>query len=243
MPRSTAGGFQALFAQTLNGKPDQMYSRRALLLSALAGVLMLFSAGGAQAANEQEAKAFVERLGQDALDTMTVKGMTDQERAARFRQLFTASVDMPEIARFVLGRYWRTASTEQQQEFLKLFEEMVVLTWAGRFKDYGGDVVHQVTNVSPDGERGVFVESVVKREKQEPIGLQWRLRQPDGAFKVVDLIVGGSSMAITYRAEYASVVQNNGGKIDGLLAAMRKKIAELQPQSGSITAGAAAKAN
>ncbi|MBI2236872.1 MAG: ABC transporter substrate-binding protein [Magnetospirillum sp.] len=221
-----------------------MHSRRVLLLAALAGFLMMFTAAPARAAGDQDARAFVERLAKSALDMMANKGLSEQERANQFRQLFTSSVDLPEIGRFVLGRHWNAPTTpEQRTEFLRLFEDMVVLTWAGRFKDYGSNVVHQVTGIAPDGERGYFVESVVNREKQEPIDLRWRLRQADGALKVIDLIVEGSDMAITYRSEYASVLRNNGGRVEGLLAAMQKKVAELRTQPGAVTAGNPTKAN
>jgi phospholipid transport system substrate-binding protein len=217
-----------------------MISRRSLLQSALAGAVFC-AAGLPSRAAEADPRAFVDHLATQAMDTMVAKGVSDAERTARFRTLFTNAVDMPELAKFVLGRYWRTATPEQQQEFLKLFEDILVLTWANRFKDYAGGVQHQVTGATPDGERGVFVESRVSREKQEPISLQWRLRQPDGGFKVVDLIVEGSSMAITYRSEYASVIQSSGGKVDGLLNAMRKKIAQLQADPS--LAGTGARAN
>jgi phospholipid transport system substrate-binding protein len=221
-----------------------MHSRRILLRAVLAGFLMVFTAGGAQAASDQDARAFVERLARSALDMMANKSLSERDRAVQFRQLFTSSVDLPEIGRFVLGRHWNSPTTpEQRTEFLRLFEDMVVLTWAGRFRDYSGNVVHQVTTVSADGERGYFVESAVKRENQEPIDLRWRLRQADGALKVIDLIVESSDMAITYRSEYASVLRNNGGKMDGLLSAMQKKVAELQTQPGSVTAGNPTKAN
>src|SRR5215467_8470521 len=52
------------------------------------------------------------------------------ERLARFRQLYLADFDGPGIARFVLGRYWRSASEQEQQEFLRLFEDNLVLSTA-----------------------------------------------------------------------------------------------------------------
>jgi phospholipid transport system substrate-binding protein len=39
----------------------------------------------------------------------------------------------------------------------------------------------------------------------------------------VDVVVEGISMGITQRDEFASVIRNHGGKVEGLLAALRKK--------------------
>ncbi len=209
---------------------------RRTFFAAVAGLLLTLSFGLPAAAGEQDPRAFVAHLATTAMETMTVKGLSDQDRAAKFRALFTSDVDLPEIAKFVLGRYWRLATPEQQQEFVKSFEDIVVLTWSTRFKDYGGDLRHTVTNASPDGDRGVVVDSKVDRERQQPIALQWRLKQADGGgLRVIDLVVEGSSMAITYRSEYAAVIQANGGKVEGLLSALRGKLAELQSSGTTAT--------
>ena len=51
---------------------------------------------------------------------------------ARFRELFRQDFDVPGIARFVLGRYWRIATPAQQQEFLRLFTRYIVLAYSAR---------------------------------------------------------------------------------------------------------------
>ena len=205
---------------------------RRTFFAAVAGLLLSLSYVPSVHAVEQDPKAFVIGLANNAMEIMTAKGLSDNDRASKFRALFTGDVDIHEIAKFVLGRYWRAATPEQQQEFLKLFEDVVVLTWSPRFKDYGGDLRHTVIAVSQDGERGIMVDSKVDRDKQQPISLQWRLKQGDNGLRVVDLVVEGSSMAITYRSEYASVIQSNGGKVEGLLSALRTKVVELR--AGSV---------
>ncbi|OAN52971.1 ABC transporter [Paramagnetospirillum marisnigri] len=204
---------------------------RRTFLAALTGLMLCLGHSPSSAsAAEQDPKVFVTDLAAKAMETMTAKGLSDHDRAMRFRSLFTTEVDVHEIAKFVLGRYWRAASPEQQQEFLKRFEDIVVLTWSTRFKDYGGDLRHTVGAVAQEGERDIVVASKVERQNQPPIALQWRLRQGETGLRVVDLFVEGSSMSITYRSEYASVIQSNGGKVDGLLAAMRTKIAQLKAE-------------
>ncbi len=180
------------------------------------------------AASDADPKVFVSQLASKAMETMTLKGISDAERNQRFRAQFTTDVDLPEIGKFVLGRHWPKDSPEQQAEFLKVFEDNVVLTWANRFKDYGGDLRHVVTNTFIEGQRGIIVvESRVERDHQSPINLQWKLKKGSSEFRVTDLVVESASMAITYRNEYASVIQASGGKLDGLLVAMRAKVAEL----------------
>lgn len=205
-----------------------MIGRRLLLSAIAAAALVVASPRDASCQASPGAEAFVAKVADAALTVMTSKGVPDGERIKRFREIFVGATDMPEIGRFVLGRHWNAAVKEgKDAQFLKLFEEVVVLTWSTRFKDYAATVNHKVIGSDPDGDKGVLVRSVVAREAQAPVNLTWRVRQGDGEFKAVDLMVEGTAMAITYRSEYASVMQASGGKIDGLLAALQRKIQQL----------------
>jgi len=206
-----------------------MMFRRVLMLSALALGLITALPQTVRAADDLDgAKKFIGDLASQAITSMTTKGLAVSERTQNFRKLFIGSVDLPTIGKFALGRHWRTATPEQQREFLGLFEDMLVLTWSARFKDAADHVTFQVVDAKSDADQGIIVESRILREKQEPVSVLWRLRTNEGSFRVIDLIVEGTSMLVEYREEYASVINQNGGKIEGLLDALRKKVAQLQ---------------
>ncbi len=186
------------------------------------------NATAAHAQADDNARKFIGALAQRAITTVADRQVPEVERDERFRKLFVSSFDIPEIGRFVLSRYWRLATPEQQQEFLALFEDITVLTWAKRFQDYNGESLETVS-ATKDGDRGWVVDSHILRNQGPQIPVQWRLREnDDGSFRVVDIIVEGVSMAITHRSDYASAMQANGGRIDGLLAIMRTKLDQLK---------------
>lgn len=207
-----------------------MLFRRTLiaLFAVFASVAVL--GGPARADNAAEAQAFIQRLADTAMNTVAVKGLTDPERESRFRTLFVDTFDLPEIGKLVLGRYWRLATPEQQQEFLRLFEDIQVYTWTRRFKDYAGETL-EILAVNPEGESDFLVDSRIKRQKLDPINVGWRVRKNGDGFKVLDIKVEGASLAFTHRSEYTSVIQGAGGKVEGLLVAMKKKIAQMQGET------------
>ncbi|HLO79006.1 MAG TPA: ABC transporter substrate-binding protein [Magnetospirillum sp.] len=206
-----------------------MLSRRSLI-AAFAAAASIASVGlPARADTIADARAFIQRLADTAMNTVAVKGLTDEERARRFRTLFVDTFDLPEIGRLVLARYWRVATAEQQQEFLRLFEDIQVYTWTRRFKEYSGETL-EILGVQPEGETDLLVESRIKRARLEPIAVAWRVRKAGDTFRVLDIKVEGASMAFTHRSEYSSVIQGSGGQIEALLAAMRKKVAQLQAE-------------
>ena len=214
-----------------------MISRRLVLTAALVFSIVMTLGQSARAdVNEQQAKDMVDKLAKQAIDVMTSKDIADGDRIQRFRTLFISSVDVPVVSRFVLGRHWKTATPEQQQDFVKLFEDMLVYTWANRFKEAHDNITLKIVGAKPDGDTGMIVETAILRDNQEPIPVLWRLRQSEGALRIQDLLIEGTSMVVTYREEYASVINQNGGNLSGLLDVLRKKtVAMAQQQSSGKT--------
>ncbi len=195
----------------------------------LASVAAALAAPPAFAAVDPEAaKSFIRSLANDAIQLMGRKDLPQAERIQKFRELFTRGFDVEAIGRFVLGRYWRDATEPEQREYLKLFEDLILATYAGRFSEYSGETL-TVLDVRPDEDRFTVVTSQINRTGgNPPIRLDWRVAEGNGGFKIVDVIVEAVSMSVTQRSEFASVIQRGGGKVGSLLAALRDKTKTLQ---------------
>jgi phospholipid transport system substrate-binding protein len=183
-------------------------------------VAVLLTATSPRLAAAQDARSFISRLGTEAIEVMG-PGVSAQQRLARFRALFHADFDVPEIGRFVLGRYWRTASPEEQQEFLGLFQEYIVRAYSSRLGEYAGEPF-RVVGSRRDGDETI-VTSQVSEQNGQAIAIDWYLAETPSGYKITDVYVGGVSMAVTERDEFASVIQRSGG-VAGLLAQLREKL-------------------
>jgi phospholipid transport system substrate-binding protein len=173
-------------------------------------------------ANAQDPRAFIAALGNQAIQVLG-PSVSQSQRIARFRQLFQSDFDVPGIGQFVLGRYWRTASPEEQQEFLRLFQEYIVQSYAAQLGEYGGEPF-RVTGSRPSGNETV-VTSEIDRHSGSRIVVDWYVVERGGAPKISDVYVGGVSMKVTQRDQFASVIQRNGGKVDALLTMLRQRVA------------------
>lgn len=199
-----------------------MILNRRVLLGAVCATTVALSAPAAMA-QATGADDFIRRAGQRAIDSLTVRSISDAERGTRFRAILRESFDVPEIGRFVLGRYWRTATDQEKTEYLKLFEDFIVRAYANRFADYSGEMF-RVLQVVDSTENDKLVSSeIVQPSGKPPIRLVWRVRGQPGGYKVVDVTVEGISMSVTQRDEFAAVIRSNGGTVAGLLDALRKK--------------------
>lgn len=193
-------------------------------------LLLLTFATSANAADEPwrtDPTAFINHFAEAGITGILEADTSVDEKTERFRDLFNEGFDIPAISRFVLGRSWRQADSDEKEAFVSVFEDVIVYTWSRRFSEYDGQTI-KVQGTSADGDTGTLVDSVVVDDKGQTIAVQWRLRQRDEGLRIVDVIVEGVSMAITYRQDYASVIRQNGG-LRGLLAELRKQVTATKP--------------
>jgi phospholipid transport system substrate-binding protein len=194
--------------------------------SVLTSLFLLMSTAALAAppvVNPADAVAFMNQLWDRAVEVLNKKS-DPALRQERFRQLFHADFDCPGIARFVLGRYWRDASEEEQKDFVKLFEEYVVFVYTARLSNFGGQDF-KIRGSRSDGDGVMVSTDVFSPGGSSPLKIDWRLVSDNGTYKINDVIVEGVSMLVTQRSEFASIVQRNGGQVRGLLAMMREKTA------------------
>ena len=170
----------------------------------------------------QDASKFIDRVAQQGIGFLSDENLSETQRSTAFRKLLKSNFDMQTIGRFALGRYWREASKQQQDEYLKLFNEMVVDVYSDRFKEYQGQQL-DVQDARADGKSDVIVHSVIKSNEGIEVSVDWRVRHKNSDYKVVDVIVEGVSMALTQRSDFSSVIQRGGGDVQVLLDHLRKE--------------------
>jgi phospholipid transport system substrate-binding protein len=134
---------------------------------------------------------------------------------------------VPEIGRFVLGRYWNVATPDQQQQYLKLFGTYVVAIYANRFSQYSGERFTVGTSQpNPDG--ATVSSQIIRPSGGPPINIAWKIAKTGASYKIRDVVVENLSMTVTQRAEFSSVVERGGGGnagIDTLNNTLKQKIA------------------
>lgn len=202
--------------------------RRSLIGAAL--TLSFTAAGLIRPAQAQvdigRAASFIQTTGQEL-----VAAINDQTRdlAARRQQVAAVlrrAVDVEGVGRFILGRWWRTASPQEQQEYLTLFEETLIRNLSARFGEYQG-VRFALGRTQQQTGDDVLVNTIIEQPRSAPFSLDWRVGEIGGQPRVVDVIAEGTSLRLTQRSEYSSVIQRNNGSVQALLDAMRGQIQTL----------------
>jgi phospholipid transport system substrate-binding protein len=187
---------------------------------------LLFTAPAAWADGHLDASdTFIKTLSERAISTLTDTEITNQERRTQFRNLFREGFAVDGIARFALGRYWRSASKQEREEYLVLFEDVIVNTWADRFSLYSGQAfeVRGASNEPTNGpEKVALVSSLFFTTPTTPVRIEWRVASQGDVIKILDVKLEGISMANTQRDEFNSVIRNGGRNLSALLERLRK---------------------
>lgn len=194
-------------------------SRRIMMIG-MAFALLLPAATAMAQKSDAAASKFIQKMGDVALTSLTDKELAANEREKRVRELLRQNFDVEAIGKFALSKHWRTATDAQRKEYLKLFEDMIVGTYAQRFGEYSGQQF-KVGGTKPVTERDSIVSSQVIQKDGPPLNIEWRVRNTNGQFKVLDVFIENVSMAITQRSDFDAVIQRGG--IDGLLKTLRDR--------------------
>ena len=111
-----------------------MPTRRTLIAGLVAAAplgLALALAPDARADDISAARATIQSTGNQMIAIINSPGGPAQKQAA-FQQLVYANVDVDGVARFVLGRFWRVATPEQQQSYMQTFRQLLVYAVTGQ---------------------------------------------------------------------------------------------------------------
>lgn len=193
---------------------ERLLARLAALL-----VLMLVAAAPRSAlAAAGEASSFMNNLGTRVLALINDKKDAEADRKKQFRELVDSAFDIPKIARFVLGRYWRSASDDERKRFAQSFERYMISVYWSRFTSYDGESFKVIAE-QDEGNGTILVTTEILRPAsgQPPVKVNWAMEKQGDQFKIRDASLEGVSQALTYRDEFASIIERNGGTVSPLI--------------------------
>jgi phospholipid transport system substrate-binding protein len=158
------------------------------------------------------------------LVTIVNSADSPQEKRRRLRQVVDATVDVDDIARFCLGRFWRIATEDQQAQYMALFHDLLVTNIASHLGEYQGvRVTMGLARTSTDTE---IVITTVERPKNPATQVDWVVSTSSGNPKIVDLLAEGTSLRLTQSSDFTAYLARHQYNIHELIEGMRQLIAQ-----------------
>ena len=147
----------------------------------------------------------------------SIKEMSIGEQKTELEKLFQKYVDIPIIARAVLGKSWRNANTSQRERFVNAFKNYISSKYGRQFSEFRGTTLEIVKSRDTLTKAGVLVSTVVVVPGNPSLKVVWQVSDGSGSLKLVDLRVEGISMLSTERQEFRSRLKKFNGSLDQLI--------------------------
>ncbi len=150
----------------------------------------------------------------------SMKELSIDEQKIELKNLFQKYVDIPIIARAVLGKSWRQANSDQRKRFISVFKTYVSNKYGRQFSEFKGTTLEITKSRDTLTKAGVLVSSIVMVPGNPSLKVVWQVSDGSGSLKLVDLRVEGISMLSTERQEFRSKLKKFEGSIDDLIQAI-----------------------
>jgi phospholipid transport system substrate-binding protein len=129
-------------------------------------------------------------------------------------------LDMPRIARIVLGKHSRRIDKRQFSAFTSEFQSLLVKTYASSLQRISGrDIEVMPAKYADNGTASVQMKVV--RPDGRPVSVTFKTHNRTGPWLVYDIRIEGISLVTNYRTEFANVIAQSG--FDGLMKQLRSR--------------------
>jgi len=200
-----------------------MLDRRNCLTAGLLAAASALAPGRVQAQSVERASSFVQQTG-DRLVAIVNGNMPPADKRRALTQVIESTVDVDGVAQFCLGRFWRTASPDQQKRFVTAFHEVLVTNITAKLGEYQGVRLTVQRGRQQDNE--AIVTTIVQRPNNPSTTVDWVIQQPTAGPKIIDVVAEGTSLRLTQRQDYASYLTRNNNNVDALINAMKQQSAQ-----------------
>lgn len=126
--------------------------------------------------------------------------------------------DFRYIGASVMGSYFRNASPEQRSRFVDVFRQTLIDTYTRGLVTFDYDEIRVLDDQRPQREEdraSVAMEVVGTNGDVYPVN--YSLRLSDGEWRVVNVIVNGINLGLTFRNQFDQAMRDNNRDYDAVI--------------------------
>jgi len=194
---------------------------------ALAMWILLAASGGAQpeVGPTQVVQTATEQVLQVVQDVDLAAPPVQEKRRREMQRIADRLFDFPEMARRALAVHWRERSSQEQNEFVGLFKQLLGRAYLGKLEGYAGEQVVYLGE-TVDGEFATVRSKIVTSRGAE-IPVDYRLHIVGSRWAVYDVVVQGVSFVGNYRGQFDKIIRTSS--YAQLMRDLRGKYTQVTP--------------
>ena len=169
-------------------------------------------------AYSSDPKEFVQELVTDAIEKLSDKNLTKDEKAKFVEKVAIENVDINALGLYTLGELRKSSNESDLMRYQMAFEKYFLKSLTSRLTDYSSSKF-EVVDSEKKSATYTIVKSIINPEDGGPnVKIDWRIytKNPEKPL-IRDLIVEGLSLARTQKEEFSSILSSNNNDIKILI--------------------------
>ena len=169
-------------------------------------------------AYSSDPKVFIEELVNEAINKLSNKDLTKDEKYKFIEKVALENVDINALGLYTLGELRKSSEKKDITKYQQTFEKYFLKSLTSRLTDYSSSDF-EVTDIDKKSSNYTIVSSKISPDDGSPeIKIDWRIytKNPDKPL-IRDLIVEGLSLARTQKEEFASILNSNNNDLNFLI--------------------------
>ena len=156
-----------------------------------------------------------------ALADPAFKDQTRDAKIVKIRSIVNEIFDYTELSRRTLGREWTKFNAQQQNEFIRLFSDLLEKTYADKLLSYSNEkVVFDKESMLREDQAEVTSNVLTADGKKIP--LDYRMIRKEAGWRVYDVIIEGISLVKNYRDQFRDILAKDSP--EEVLKMLRDKV-------------------
>jgi phospholipid transport system substrate-binding protein len=151
-----------------------------------------------------------------------------EARRQQIRAIADEIFDWQETGKRALARHWQARSPKEQEEFSRLFAELIERSYIGKIEQFSGERVVYAGETVEGDQATVRTKLVTKSSTEIPV--DYRMQKEGDRWRAYDVVIEGVSLVSNYRTQFNRIIQQAG--YPELVNKLKAKQEELQFESG-----------
>ena len=149
--------------------------------------------------------------------------LSDEEKIIRLKEIGDQSVDIKGVGFYTLGKYRKTLTDSQKEQYEELFRDYFLKSFSGRLVGYTDAKIAVLSEEIKNEKYTIVYSKLIGTSERPEVKIDWRVYTKDPENPLIrDLVIEGLSLARTQKEEFNSIIVNNGGSIEALFENLKK---------------------
>ena len=154
------------------------------------------------------------------LDLLREKNLDKEKKKEKLEVMYERMFDEVELSKRTLGLNWNKLNPAQQQEFVKLFRQVLEKAYIDKILSYTNEKINFSRENMLSNNQAEVQTKVITSSKEIPIS--YRMILKDNTWKVYDVVVENVSLVQNYRSQFKDILANHTP--DQMIEILQKKV-------------------